>query len=202
MDSSISPKFLLASLECFAALFVVSLVVIAAVVVVLFFIDRNQTAHAVRRNYPVIGRFRYLFEHIGEFFRHYFFAMDREELPFNRTQRSWCYRAAKNIDSTTAFGSTRDLRVNGSVILVDCPYPTLTENAVERKTVRIGERCGFRYSTTSLINISEMSFGAISRAAVLALSHGARMAGCWMNTCVSEYHQRQRHLFAFKRVVL
>ena len=197
MDASIFPKFLLASLEFSAALFVVSIMVIEAVVVVLFFIDRNQTAHAVRRNYPVITRFRYLFEHI--------FALDREELPFNRTQRSWCYRAAKNIDNMTAFGSTRDLRVNGSVILVDCPYPTLTENAVERKTVRIGERCGFRYSTTSLINISGMSFGAISRAAVLALSHGARMAGCWMNTCeggLSEYHQRQRHLFAFKRVVL
>ena len=50
--------------------------------------DVTQTEQAIRRNYPVIGRFRYLFEHLGEFFRQYFFAMEREELPFNRAQRS------------------------------------------------------------------------------------------------------------------
>ncbi|MFT4561477.1 MAG: glutamate synthase domain-containing protein 2 [Gammaproteobacteria bacterium] len=191
MDVSNISKFLLDTLEIFAALFIVTLVIGTIVVVVLFFVDRTQTAHAVRRNYPVIGRFRYLFEHIGEFFRQYFFAMDREELPFNRAQRSWCYRAAKNVDNTTAFGSTRDLRVNGSVIFVNCPYPTLTEDAVEPKIVRIGQGCASPYSTTSLINISAMSYGAISKPAVLALSQGAKMAGCWMNTGeggLSEYH--------------
>ena len=49
----------------------------------LYLIDRNQSRHALRRNYPVLARFRYLFEHLGEFFRQYFFAMDREEMPFN-----------------------------------------------------------------------------------------------------------------------
>ena len=47
---------------------------------------------------------------MGEFFRQYFFAMDREEMPFNRAERAWAYRAAKGVDSTVAFGSTRDLR--------------------------------------------------------------------------------------------
>ena len=54
----------------------------------LYLIDRNQTLHALRRNYPLLARFRYLFEHLGEFFRQYFFAMDREEMPFNRAERS------------------------------------------------------------------------------------------------------------------
>ena len=54
----------------------------------LYLIDRNQTRHALRRNYPLLARFRYLFEHLGEFFRQYFFAMDREEMPFNRAERS------------------------------------------------------------------------------------------------------------------
>jgi hypothetical protein len=80
------------------------------VVIVMYIVDVNQTEHAIRRNFPVIGRFRYLFESLGEYFRQYFFAQDREEMPFNRAQRSWVYRAAKDIDTTVAFGSTRDLR--------------------------------------------------------------------------------------------
>lgn len=67
------------------------LLVIAGFLVIgyLYIVDVRQTQHAIRRNYPVIGRFRYLFEHLGEFFRQYFFAMDREELPFNRAQHAW-----------------------------------------------------------------------------------------------------------------
>lgn len=67
--------------------------------------------------------------------------MDREELPFNRAERSWVYRAAKNVDSTIAFGSTRDLRPAGSVYFVNCPYPTLGQDAVATSTVTIGEYC-------------------------------------------------------------
>lgn len=182
MDVSIVSKFLLTSLEVVAALFVFAVVIGVIVVDVLFVIDRRQTEHAVRRNYPVIGRFRYLFEHLGEFFRQYFFAMDREELPFNRAQRSWCYRAAKNVDNTTAFGSTRDLRINGSMIFVNCPYPTLSEDAVEPGEVTIGPSAAKPYVTKSVVNISGMSYGAISKPAVLALSCGAKTAGCWMNT--------------------
>ena len=174
--------FLFSLLEVLAALFIILLMVALIAVVILYFIDRNQTQHAIRRNYPVIGRFRYLFEHLGEFFRQYFFAMDREELPFNRAQRSWCYRAAKNVDNTTAFGSTRDLRVNGSVFFVNCAYPTLTEDTVEPDIVTIGAGCRQPYRTASIINISGMSYGAISRPAVIALSKGAQIAGCWLNT--------------------
>ena len=107
-------------------------------IVVLYFIDVTQTQHAIRRNYPVIGRFRYFFEEIGEFFRQYFFAMDREELPFNRAERSWAYRAAKGVDSTVAFGSTRDLSRVGTYIYVNCPWPTLDEDAVPTRPVIVG----------------------------------------------------------------
>jgi glutamate synthase domain-containing protein 2 len=183
--------FLLAVMEWMAAVFVLVLGLIVLGLTVVYFIDVTQTQHAVRRNYPVIGRFRYLFEHLGEFFRQYFFAMDREELPFNRSQRSWCYRAAKNLDNTVAFGSTRDLRAAGTVLFVNCPYPTLDEDAVEPKPVMIGPGCRTPYITSSFFNISGMSFGAISKPAVIALSNGARMAGCWMNTGeggLSPYH--------------
>ena len=81
--------------------------------------DVTQTKSAVRRNFPVVGRFRYLFEHLGEFFRQYFFAQDREEMPFNRAQRSWVYRAAKGLDNTIAFGSTVNLTPPGTPIFVN-----------------------------------------------------------------------------------
>nr|WP_246075835.1 FMN-binding glutamate synthase family protein [Aliikangiella marina] len=150
--------------------------------VVIYLIDKFQTRHAIRRNYPVVGRFRYFFEHIGEFFRQYFFAMDREELPFNRAQRSWVYRAAKNIDNTIAFGSTRDTKKTGNVFFVNCPYPTLSKDAVEPHKVTVGPNCRHPWTTDSFFGISAMSFGAISKPAVQALSYGAAKAGTWMNT--------------------
>jgi len=160
-------------------------------IVITYILDVTQTKQAIRRNFPVIGRFRYRFEHIGEFFRQYFFAMDREERPFNRAERSWVYRAAKGVDSTVAFGSTRDLSPVGSMLFVNCPYPTLDEDAKPTPPVVIGAHCQKPYSTTSIFNISGMSFGAISKPAVLALSNGARKAGIWMNTGeggLSPYH--------------
>lgn len=176
------PQFIVRAMEvmAYAFIFVVGSILLA--IVVLYILDVTQTSHAIRRNYPVIGRFRYLFENMGKFFRQYFFAMDREELPFNRAERSWVYRAAKNLGNTTAFGSTRDLRATGTVLFVNCPYPTLGEDATPIAAVTIGPQCRHPYTTCSLFNISGMSYGAISKPAVLALSNGARMAGCWLNT--------------------
>jgi glutamate synthase domain-containing protein 2 len=161
-------------------------------VAVLYVIDRTQTQQTIRRNYPVVGRFRYFFEHLGEFFRQYFFAMDREELPFNRAERSWVYRAAKKVDTTIAFGSTRPLDQQGDPIFVNCPFPTLDEDALEPQAVTIGEHSATTpFTTSALVNISGMSYGAISKPAVLALSKGAKKAGIWMNTGeggLSPYH--------------
>jgi glutamate synthase domain-containing protein 2 len=172
-------------------LFILAVGVGVLVVICMYVVDVTQTQHAIRRNFPVLGRFRYFFEHMGEFFRQYFFAMDREEMPFNRAQRSWVYRAAKGVDTTVAFGSTRDLRPTGTPIFVNCPWPTLEEDAVETETRLIGPYCRYPYETASLFNVSGMSYGAISRPAVRALSKGAAKAGIWMNTGeggLSPYH--------------
>ncbi|MGD8416466.1 MAG: FMN-binding glutamate synthase family protein [Pseudomonadales bacterium] len=178
-------------LSIMTELFVLTLGLGLIAFVVLYVIDVRQTQHTVRRNYPVIGRFRYLFEKLGEFFRQYFFAMDREELPFNRAERSWVYQAAKGVDTTTAFGSTRDLRPPGTFIFVNTPYPTLEQDAVESPPMLIGPYADQPYTAPSFFNVSGMSFGAISEPAVRALSHGARKAGCWLNTgegALSPYH--------------
>jgi glutamate synthase domain-containing protein 2 len=161
------------------------------IVALLYIADVTQTEHAIRRNFPVVGRFRYFFEHMGEFFRQYFFAQDREEMPFNRAERSWVYRASKGVDTTVAFGSTRDLKPPGTPLFVNCPYPTLEVDAVEPQKLLIGPNCRTPYETDSLINVSGMSFGAISKPAVQALSRGAKAAGIWMNTgegALSPYH--------------
>jgi glutamate synthase domain-containing protein 2 len=180
--TSMLPDFVISFLTVATTIFVLVIGIGVLWIVALYILDITQTSHAIRRNYPVVGRFRYFFEHMGTFFRQYFFAMDREEMPFNREQRSWVYRAAKNVDSTVAFGSTRDLKPCGSVLFVNCPFPTLETDAAPVQEVTIGPGCRIPYVTASLFNISGMSYGAISKPAVLALSKGARLAGSWMNT--------------------
>ena len=171
--------------------FLALLMLLILVALALWVQDRFfQKAHAIRRNFPLIGRFRYFFEHLGEFFRQYFFAMDREELPFNRAQRSWVYRAAKNLGNTSAFGSTKQIGA-GRGIFMNCPYPTLEKNAAKTLPLMIGPHCDQPYVAHSIFNISGMSYGALSRPAVQALSKGASMANCWMNTGeggLSPYH--------------
>ena len=191
-DMSYLRDFALEFLEISALLLVFILGLALLAVIYMYLSDISQSKQAIRRNYPVIGRFRYFFEHIGEFFRQYFFAMDREELPFNRAQRSWAYRASKNIDSTVAFGSTRPLDQAGDILFLSHLFPTLTDDAIAAQTIIIGEGYTEKpYATNSLFNISGMSFGALSVPAVEALAKGAKKAGIWMNTgegALSPYH--------------
>jgi len=170
------------AMSLLAALFVIAIGTGVLVFILLYIIDRTQTKHAIRRNYPVIGRFRYLFENLGEYFRQYFFAMDREELPFNRAQRAWVYRAAKQVDTTVAFGSTRELRAPGTVSFVNTAFPTLDADAASPTPLTIGPYARTPYETDSFFNISGLSYGAVSEPAVRALSKGAARAGCWLNT--------------------
>jgi len=175
-----------------ATIFIFFVGILILFLIGVYIADVTQTKQAIRRNYPIIGHFRYYFEHIGTFFRQYFFTMDREEMPFNRAQRSWVYRAAKDIENIVAFGSTRDLRPSGSVLFVNTAFPTLGKEAVNCKPVIIGENSADKpYTAHSFFNISGMSYGAISKPAVLALSFGAKKASAWMNTGeggLSPYH--------------
>lgn len=191
MDFSRYNEFVLGALEVMAELFIFVVGLFALLIVIVFILDISQKKQAIRRNFPVIGHFRPIFEHLGIFFRQYFFAMDREELPFNRAERSWVYQSCKQKSFTVAFGSTRDLRIEGSVYFVNCPYPTLETDVSPPEPVTIGQHCQKPYTTSSLFNISAMSFGAISKPAVRALSQGAKQAGCWLNTGeggLSSYH--------------
>ena len=182
MESTGFAHWLVVLVETFAALFLLLLAMAVVVVAAVWVVDRNQTANAVLRNFPVIGHFRYGFLRLGEFFRQYLFSSDREELPFNRAQRVWVYRAAKNAENTNAFGSTRDLRGEGVPFFVNAAFPALGDHHVEPKPVRIGPHAREPYDHAAFFNISAMSFGALGAPAVRALSHGAAKAGIWMDT--------------------
>jgi len=170
------------ALEVFALIFVIALGLLTLAVLVLFVLDKTQTGDAIRRNYPVIGRFRGLFTKLGEFFRQYFFAMDREEMPFNRAQRDWVYHAGKGKGNTVAFGSTRNLSIAGTPIFVNACFPPLDDEFAATAPMEIGPTAAVPYRAKSIYNISGMSYGAISRPAVEALSRGAAKAGVWLNT--------------------
>jgi len=168
--------------DILSALFIFAVGAGALTLVILYLVDRIQTKHAIRRNYPLIGRLRYVAEDLGKYFRQYFFADDRSELPFNRAQRAWVYRAAKGVDTTVPFGSTRALNHVGTKVFVNCPFPQLAEDSEEPSKVTVGPHCRTPFTTEKYFHISGMSYGAISKPAVQALSRGAKRAGIWMNT--------------------
>jgi len=170
------------ALQILALLFVLVLGLAMALALAFYILDKTQTGDAIRRNYPVIGRFRGLFSKLGEFFRQYFFAMDREEMPFNRAQRDWVYHAGKGKGNTVAFGSTRNLSIPGTPIFVNACFPPLDDQFATTAPMEIGPTAAVPYRARSIFNISGMSYGAISRPAVEALSRGAARAGIWLNT--------------------
>ncbi|KTD18343.1 FMN-binding glutamate synthase family protein [Legionella jordanis] len=183
--------FFLRAMEVDELVLLLLIVALVTLVLSVYLWDRSQRKHAVLRNFPVIGHFRYFFEFLGDFFRQYFFANDREEMPFNRADRSWVYRAAKNVDTTIGFGSTRPLHDTGTVYFVSAPFPPLATDEAPMQPMVIGPYSRHPYSSTHIFNISAMSYGAISKPAIRALAQGAKKAGCWLNTGeggVSPYH--------------
>ena len=168
---------LLASLGVLIALSIVGGMVL------LYVQDVTQEKHSVLRNFPLVGHLRYAFERLGEYFRQYFFLGDREEMPFDRATRSWVYRMAKDEGGIIGFGSTYRIHETGALIFVNAPFPVLDSEQQLSPAVIIGEGyCAQPLVGKSLVNISAMSFGAISRPAVCALSRGAAAAGCWLDT--------------------
>ncbi len=179
------------AIQAMAATFILVIGIAALAALIMFIIDRTQHEDAIRRNYPVIGRFRHLFTELGEFFRQYFFAMDREELPFNRAQRDWVKRAISGEGNTVAFGSTRNTNVVGTPIFVNAAFPPLDDQFASSEEMMIGPAARHPFRAASFFNLSGMSYGAISKPAVQALSWGCKEAGVWMNTGeggLSPYH--------------
>ena len=160
-----------------------------------------QKRHAIRHNFPIVGHIRYWLETIGPEMRQYWVANDKEEMPFNRDERSWIYSSAKGQNSNFGFGTTEQLYSIGYPIIKHAAFPFpehKAEHSGDDKTYIpclkvMGQSHGRNrtYQPRSVINISAMSFGSLGANAVEAMNIGAREAGCFHNTgegSVSKYH--------------
>lgn len=142
--------------------------------------DRFQTRHAILRNYPIAGHFRYLFENFRPEIRQYFIEGDHEQVPFSREQRALVYQRAKGQTDTRAFGTLSNVYDNGSEWMLQSIRP-LEPQGHDFRIVIGGKDCTQPYSA-SVLNISAMSFGALSANAIRALNRGAEMGGFYHDT--------------------
>jgi glutamate synthase domain-containing protein 2 len=151
-------------------------VVLFALVVALTAIglgDMMQTRHAIRRNFPVIGHFRYLFEAIRPEIQQYFVESDTDGVPLNREARSIVYQRAKRALDTLPFGTRKDVYQVGYEWVNHSLAPTHLPPD-ELRVVVGGAQCKQPYSS-SILNISSMSYGSLSKNAILALNAGAKL---------------------------
>jgi len=153
--------------------------------------DIYQTKHSLWRNYPILGRFRWVLEELRPPIRQYFIESDIDGVPFNRQTRGLVYRRSKKMMSTIPFGTKVDLYRPGyewighSLQAIDAH--TLDQSP---RILVGGEDCSQPYSA-SVLNISAMSFGALSANAVMALGNGAKIGGFAHNSGeggLSQYH--------------
>lgn len=152
-------------------------------------LDLRQTRHAIRRNYPVIGNLRFFFEFIRPEMRQYFIEADNDALPFSRVDRSLVYQRAKQEIDKRPFGTQRDVYGTDYEWINHSMEPSHPESSDFRITVG-GPDCTQPHSL-SVLNISAMSFGALSANAVLALNKGALLGNFSHDTGeggISRYH--------------
>ncbi len=157
----------------------------------LILFDTIQSKHTLRKNFPFLARFRYLFESVRPEFRQYFFEGETDGKPFNRRQRSIVYQRAKNEKETVAFGMQDEPTRVGYEWAAHSIYPKKA-NPETFRTLVGGKDCKQPYSL-SLYNISAMSYGALSKTAVISLNRGAKLANFAHNTGeggISEYHRQ------------
>ncbi|TWF39659.1 glutamate synthase domain-containing protein 2 [Chitinophaga polysaccharea] len=151
--------------------------------------DRLQGKHALLRNYPLLGRLRYLLEQIRPEMRQYFFESDTDGRPFSRRQRAVVYQRAKDVKQTVAFGALDNMYEPGYEWAAHTAFPMKVKPEDLRVTIG-NEQCEQPYNA-SLLNISAMSYGALSKTAIASLNGGAQLGGFAHNTGeggISPYH--------------
>jgi len=151
--------------------------------------DMTQTHHSIRRNFPILGRARWLLESIRPEIQQYFIESNTDGRPFSRERRSLVYQRSKNEISTLPFGTQMDVYATGYEWVNHSLAPKHVN--VESLRVSVGGPQAKKPYSASILNISAMSFGALSKNAVLALNHGAKLgnfAHCTGEGGLSPYH--------------
>jgi len=180
------------------------IIVVAGLLISIVVFDLLQRKHAILRNFPIIGHFRYLFEAVGPELRQYIVTSNTEERPFSREQRSWIYASSKRENNYFGFGTDHDLELAPNYLIIkQSAFPLNSPHAGEpgydpQYRLPAGKILGgFRkrahaFRPESAVNVSGMSFGSLSPKAVEALNRGARLAGCLQSTGeggISPYHK-------------
>jgi glutamate synthase (ferredoxin) len=164
--------------------------------------DLVQKRHAILRNFPVVGHARFFLEAVGPELRQYIVAGNDEERPFSRDQRRWVYASAKLENNYFGFGTDNDLEHSSGNVIVhhrtfgrqQATHGKPGQEAWLPSAKVLGRTRGRRHAfrPNSVVNISGMSFGALSGNAIEAINRGAAIAGCLHNTgegAVSDYHR-------------
>jgi glutamate synthase domain-containing protein 2 len=166
------------------------LVVVAGALCAVGIYDLTQTRHAICRNYPILAHFRFFFESIRPEIRQYLLESDTEAVPFSRAQRSLVYQRAKGVEDKRPFGTEMDFYNAGYEWINHSMRPVKITDNNFRISIG-GEACSQPYAS-SMLNISAMSFGALSANAVRALNKGAKLGGFAHDTgegSISRYHR-------------
>ena len=158
--------------------------------------DLTQKKHAILRNFPIIGHFRYWLEAVGPELRQYIVTSNDDERPFSRDQRRWIYSSAKKQNNYFGFGTDNDLELAPNYLIIKhSPFPLRANHSEE---VPCAKEVGAYYQRkkafrpSSIINVSGMSFGSLSGPAIEALNKGCKLASALHNTGeggISSYHQ-------------
>jgi len=178
------------------------LYVLAAVATFLLLVaihDRLQTKHTIVANFPIVGRFRAIFEKFGAPLRQYIVTGNDEERPFSRDQRRWIYASSKKENNYFGFGTDNDLEqtpgyliIRQSAFPVDAPHDDkYSVPCAKVLGSKRGRKKAFR--PTSIVNTSAMSYGSLSSAAVESINRGAAIAGAMQNTGeggISDFHRK------------
>lgn len=168
--------------------------VLAVVVILVVIYDLTQKKHAILRNFPLIGHLRYLLESVGPELRQYIVTDNDEERPFSRDQRRWIYASSKKQNNYFGFGTDNDLELSPSYIIVKhSAFPLAFAHPGEpgydetysipcAKVLGAARERKQAFRPSSVVNISAMSYGSLSAAAVQAMNQGSKLAGCLHNT--------------------
>jgi glutamate synthase domain-containing protein 2 len=167
--------------------------------------DLVQRRHAILRNFPILGHARYFLEEVGPELRQYIVTSNTEERPFNREQRRWIYASSKQENNYFAFGTSKDLETSPNYFIIKhspFPIPSPVPGAPDyddryripaAKVLGGGRGRSKAFRPESVINVSAMSYGALSSNAIAALNQGAKIAGCLHNTGeggISSHHRQ------------
>ncbi len=177
---------------------------LGALLVVVAIHDVVQKRHAILRNFPIVGHFRYWLEAVGPELRQYIVTGNDEERPFSRDQRRWVYASAKKENNYFAFGTDNDPERPGYILVRHSAFPLHQPHAGEPgydpdyplPALRIlggYRRRKHAFRPSSVINTSAMSYGSLSPAAVEAINRGVAIAGALQNTGeggISDYHRK------------